>query len=81
MASGISRYTALLIKYGTIGDDITLDVTGPVDGKYGYWITFWKNSRPHISPLISVKPHYDTREQAQQAMQKLVDEIKAIEDI
>jgi len=82
MSSGISRMTAYMIKYGTVGDDITLDVTGPdPNGKFGYWISFWKDKRPHISPLISVEPHYDTSEEAKAAMDKLVEEIRAIEDI
>lgn len=73
--------TAIMIKYGTVGENITLDVTGPVDGKYGWWISFWKDNRPHISPLLSAKPHYDTPEEARAAMEKVVEEIRAIKDI
>ena len=82
MADGISRMTAAMIKYGKLGEDITCDVTGPdPNGKYGYWITFWKDKRPHISPLLEVPPRYDSKEESQAAMDKLVQEIRGLDDI
>lgn len=77
VASGISRLTAAMIKHG----EITTDVIGPVDGKYGWWITFWKEGRPHIAPLVSAEPHYDTKEEAQTVMDKIVSDIRAMEDL
>ena len=77
MSQGISRLTATMIKYG----EITADVTGPVDGKHGFWITLWRDGRPHISPLIIAAPHYDTKEAAETAMRELLGKIKADERI
>jgi hypothetical protein len=73
--AGISRITALMIKNG----DVTVETTGPVDGKYGYWINFWKNGKPHLAPLLETAPHYDTKDQAKEAAEELIEAIKAME--
>lgn len=75
----LDRYSALLIKHGAIGTDITLDVYGPVDGKYGFWITFCKEGRPHICPLVEATPQYETEQAARDGMDRLVKDIKAMD--
>ncbi len=77
--AGISRLAALIIQTND-EKDITADAAGQHDnGKYAGWITFWKYGRPHISPLISTEPIYDTAEQAEEAMQEIVAKIRAID--
>ena len=74
--SGISRYTALLLKYG----EITIQSTES-DGLFGYWIVLRKDGVPHIAPLVSAAPCFETRKLAIRAARDLVKNIKSMADI
>lgn len=73
----ISRLTALMIKNGKT----TIRVVGPVENKYGWDLDYWKNDSPHIAPLLSATPHYDTPEEAEAAANEVVRLIKKAKDL
>jgi hypothetical protein len=75
----MTRHSAILIREG--GSQITCDASGPHDNqKWAGWITFWKEDRPHISPLVSSDPVFDTAEDAIAAMELLVTQIREAPD-
>jgi hypothetical protein len=73
---GMSRLTALIIL--SRGDDIHVTSAGPCDGKYIGWITLGEEDR--YRPLLNTEPIYDTSEQAEAAMRKVVDDIRGAPD-
>jgi hypothetical protein len=75
----MTRMTALMIKYN---DGIECEAVGPDgEGKFAGWISYWKDGRPHICPLVSTPHCFDTADEAVQAMRKGVDEVRAMDDI
>jgi len=57
-------------------DDIKTMATGPDDdGKYAGWIMYGER----FEPLVSTRPIYDSEEQATQAMQDIIDEVRGME--
>lgn len=82
---GISRLTVALIQSHpdeVDGDGIGCDGAGPYpNGKFAGWITLWRDKRPHISPLLSTEPVYDSVLVAKEAMQQFVNDIRKDEGI
>lgn len=78
----ITNLTAAIIRNN--GDDISCYAGGPVDGKYCGWICFNEDRGTFASggrdirprPLLSTEPIYDSREEAVDAMQKIVNEVR-----
>lgn len=74
----MTRMTFLMIKHNGAG--IKCEAIGPTkDGKYAGWISYWKDDRPHICPLVSTSPVYESATEAEQAMRDAVTEIRATE--
>lgn len=78
----ITRFTAIMIQIHPdytreTGEGIEVSAGGPnKEGKWTGWISFWRDGRPHISPLLSTHPIYDSKENAIKAMIDLVDNIR-----
>jgi hypothetical protein len=76
----MTRLTAMLIKNN--GRDVKVDSAQDTDtGRWIGMINLWKDGRPHICPLIDTIPFYDSREEAEAGMQKIIDEIRAMPDL
>jgi hypothetical protein len=59
------------------GEGIEVDAFGPhANGKWAGWISFWRDRRPHISPLVMTNPTYDTADEARAAMVKLIEDVR-----
>lgn len=69
----ISRLTALIIA---ARDDIQITSGGPTDdGKWVGWITLGPEDR--CRPLLDSGPRYNSKEDAEEGMRKLVCEIRS----
>ena len=76
----ISRLTVAIIQSHD-DDDITCDGVQELNGgKWRGWITFWKDNRPHISPLISTDFIYETKKEAVEDMVKLRQELREFKE-
>ena len=73
---GIDRITAYTIA---TRDDIVISHGGPgkgeYEGKYVGWITLGEPDR--FRPLLSTQPVFDSAEEADEAMNKVVEDIRA----
>ena len=78
----MTRWTALMLQshpYYTqeSGEGIEVSASGPhPNGKWAGWVTFWRDRRPHISPLLSTEPIFDTKDEAKAAMTKLIEDVR-----
>lgn len=78
----MTRHTALMLRnhpdYDQAeGHGIDVTATGPhPNGKWAGWISFWRDKRPHISPLVLTDPSYDTAEEAKAAMTRLIEDVR-----
>ncbi len=72
---GISNLTVMIIA--TRGDDCKVDAGGPTEeGKYVGWITLYKSNGEYDHELLN-GPDVDTKEEAIQMMQGIVDAIRS----
>lgn len=82
----ISRLTAMLIQAHPdldreAGYGIGVSASGPhPNGKWSGWVSFWRDGRPHICPMFSTDPVYDSAEEAEAAVKAGVAELRGLGD-